>query len=410
VIGIVYALWKPRTRDEAAFAALSMGLLLGLFAEAALYATNGSDRFQERYLMVLLPLAFPAFVLWLRRGRPAKHAVALLAVALLALSARVPLSGYTVSDAKQDSPLLMGVFRLEKAVGIGDGSLAIALGAAVLACLALAAAYRSRFVWAAVGASLVACCAISVGAVSFDHHVVENVRATYLPSDARWVDHSGLRNVTLIQTPATPHARAHEELFWNSSLTRLAYLDQASPIDAFGRPHVQVADDGRLLIGGKTLRGPLAISNFAVRARLTGADVVATGADYDLWRPAGTPRMALFVGGLYHNGWLAPAGHLTVYPRQGRVQGTLRLRLSLPVKTKRTVLHLQGAGVDRRFAVVPGRSILVSVEVDQRRPWTLSWHSNRTGYLQPDDTPISVQALMPTFDDGTGDDAPSATA
>src|SRR5512140_561704 len=128
----------------------------------------------------------------------------------------------------------MGVFRLEKAAGVGDGSLAIALGVALLACLAIGAAYRSRLVWAAVGASLLASCAISAGAVSFDHHVVKNVRATFLPADARWVDHSGLRGVTLIQTPATPHARAHEELFWNSSLTGLAFLDQASPIDAFG--------------------------------------------------------------------------------------------------------------------------------------------------------------------------------
>jgi hypothetical protein len=295
-------------------------------------------------------------------------------------------------------------------VGVGDGSLAIALAAAVLACLALGAAYRSRLVWAAVGASLVASCAVSIGAISFDHHVVKNVRETFLPSDARWVDHSGLHGVTLIQTPATPHARAHEQLFWNASLTRLAFLDQASPIDAFGRPPVRVADDGRLTIGGKTLRGPLAISNFAVRAQLTGATMVATGADYQLWRPAGTPRMALFVGGLYHDGWLSPAGHLTVYPRTGRVQGTLRLRLSLPLKTKTTVLHLQGPGLDRHVAVVPGRSTLVSVAVDQRRPWTLSWHSNRVGYLQPDNTPISVQAQMPTFGDGASDAAPSATA
>jgi hypothetical protein len=173
---------------------------------------------------------------------------------------------------------------------------------------------------------------------------------------------------------------------------------------------VQVADDGRLTIGGKTLRGPLAISNFAVRAQLAGARLVATGADYELWRPTGTPRMALFVGGLYQDGWLAPAGHLTVYPRQGRVHGTLRLRLSLPARTKPTVLHLQGTGVDRRVTVVPGRSIVVSVAVAQRRPWTLDWHSNRVGYLQPDNTPISVQAQMPTFDDGSGDAVPSATA
>jgi hypothetical protein len=91
IVGVAYALGRPRSREECGFAALTVGLLLGLFAEAALYATNGSGRFQERYLMVLLPLAFPAFWLWLQRGRPAKHAVALIAIGLIALSARVPL-------------------------------------------------------------------------------------------------------------------------------------------------------------------------------------------------------------------------------------------------------------------------------------------------------------------------------
>ena len=398
IVGLVLALWKPISREECGFAALAVGVLLGLFAETAIYATNGSDRFQERYLMALLPLVFPAFVLWLQRGRPARLAVVLGAVGLLALSARVPLSGYTISDFKQDSPFLMGVFRLEKAVGIGDGSLAIALGAALLACLGAAAALKGRLVWVAVGATIVTSCAISVCAVSFDRHVVRTVRETYLPADARWVDHAKVGDATLIQTPATPHARAHEQLFWNSSLTRLAFLDQASPIDAFGHPHVTIADDGRFLLGGKTMRGPLVISNYAVRTRLTGAVPVATGADYDLWRPAGTPRMALFVGGLYHDGWLAPAGHLTIYPDAGgRVEGVLRFPLSLPKATRLTTLRLEGPGVERRVQVVPGKSIVVSVQVSQRGPWTLSFHSNRIGYLQPDDRPISVQAGMPTF-------------
>ena len=96
-----------------------------------------------------------------------------VAIGLIALSARVPLSGYTVGDSKQDSPFLMGVFRLEKAVGVGDGSLAIALAAAALACLAVGAALRNRLAWVAVGATLVASCAVSVGAISFDHRVAD---------------------------------------------------------------------------------------------------------------------------------------------------------------------------------------------------------------------------------------------
>jgi hypothetical protein len=398
LVGLAYALRRPRSREECGYAAVTVGLLLGLFAEAALYATNGSDRFQERYLMILLPLVFPAFWLWLRRGRPAAIAVALIALVLIVLSARVPLSGYTVSDAKQDSPFLLGVFRLEKAVGIGDGSLAVALAAAALACIAAGAAFRARLTYVAVAATLAASCAVSVASVSFDHVVVRSVRSTLLPPDARWIDHAGLGKTTLIQTPATPHARAHEQLFWNRSLDRVLFLDEASPIDAFGSPRVGVAPDGRLVSGGRTLRGPLAISNFAVRARLTGAVAVARGAGYELWRPLGTPRMAMFVGGLYQDGWLANGGHITLWPaNDGRVEGTLTLPLSLPEGTRRTVLQLHGPGVDRRVAVKPKQRRVVELRVSHRGPWTLNFHTNHPGYLQPDNRPISVQALLPTF-------------
>jgi hypothetical protein len=398
LVGLVYALRRPRSREECGYAALTVGLLLGLFAEAALYATNGSDRFQERYLMILLPLVFPAFWLWLRRGRPAAIAVALIALVLIVLSARVPLSGYTVSDAKQDSPFLLGVFRLEKAVGIGDGSLAVALAAAALACIAAGAAFRARLAYVAVAATLAASCAVSVASVSFDHVVARSVRSTLLPPDARWIDHAGLGKTTLIQTPATPHARAHEQLFWNRSLDRVLFLDEASPIDAFGSPKVHVAQDGRLVTGGRTLRGPLAISNFAVRARLTGAVAVSRGAGYELWRPLGTPRMAMFVGGLYQDGWLANGGHITLWPgSNGRVEGTLTLPLSLPEGTRRTVLQLHGPGVDRRVVVTPKQRRIVKLRVSHRGPWTLNFHTDRPGYLQPDNRPISVQALLPTF-------------
>ena len=397
VAGIVYAFRRPRSREESAVAALTVGLLFGIFAEAAMYATNGSDRFQERYLMVLLPLVFPVFWLWVQRGRPAARVVALGALGLLALSAHVPLSGYTIGDAKQDSPFLLGVFRLEKAVGVGDGSLAIALAAAALACLAAGAAFRSRLVPIAVIATIAASCAVSIGAVSFDRHVVRSVRAEYLPPDAQWIDHAGLGDATLIQTPATPHARAHEQLFWNRSLKHVYFLDSASGIDAFGSPRVKVADDGRLVSGKRTLEGPLVISNFAVRARLVNAIPVARGADYELWRPVGTPRMALFVGGLYHDGWLASSGHVTVWPAaNGRVQGTLRLPLSLPAGTERTVLQLRGPGVKKRVVLTPSQSKVVTVNVSHRGPWELTFKTNRPGYLA-DGRPISVQALMPTF-------------
>ena len=399
LVALALALWRPRSREESGFAALAVGVLLALFAEAALYATNGSDRFQERYLMVFLPLAFPALWLWLRRGRPGARVVAALALGLVVLAARVPLSGYTISDAKQDSPFLLAVFRLEKALTIGNGSLLVALVASGLALLGALAGFRPVFARWAVAASLAASAVVSFGAVAFDSHVVRSVRSTLLPPDARWVDHSGLGDVTLVQTPATPHAAADEQLFWNRSLKRLYFLDDASAIDAFGSSRVHATREGRLVSGGRTLRGPLLISNYAVRAELSGAVSVARAANYQLWRAVGTPRLALFVGGLYHDGWLAQGGRITVWPaRNGRLRGVLRLPLSLPPKprSERTVLQLRGPGVSRRVAVEPGKSVVLSFRVSHRGPWTLRFHTNRPGYLA-DERAISVMAQMPTF-------------
>ncbi len=351
IVALALALWRPRSREESAFAALAVGVLGALFAE------------------------------------------------LVVLAARVPLSGYTISDAKQDSPFLLAVFRLEKAIGIGNGALVVALVASGLALLGAAVGLRPWLARWAVGASIAAAVLVSFGAVAFDSHVVRSVRSSLLPADARWVDHSGLGDVTLVQTPATPHAAADEQLFWNRSLKQLYFLDDATAIDAFGSPRVKAARDGSLVSGAHTLRGPLLISNYAVRAELSGAVPVARGANYELWRPTGTPRLALFVGGLYHDGWLANGGHITVWPaRDGRVRGVLRLPLSLPPKprSERTVLQLRGPGVVRGVAVEPGTSKVLTFRVNHRGPWRLDFHTNRPGYLA-DERAISVMAGMPTF-------------
>jgi hypothetical protein len=349
--------------------------------------------------MVLPPLVLPAFALWLRRGRPGARVTAVLGLGLVALAARVPLSGYTISDSKQDSPFLLAVFRLEKGIGIGTGSLVVALLASALACLGAAACLRPVLARWAIGATLVAAAYVSLGAVAFDSHVVRSVRTSLLPPDARWVDHARLGDVTLLQTPATLHAAADEQLFWNLSLKRLYFLDDASPIDAFGSNRAHAAPDGRLVSGHRTLQGPLLISNYAVRVQMTGAVAIAHGPNYDLWRALGTPRFALLAGGLYKDGWLSASGQITVWPaRDGRVRGIFTLPLSLPPKprSERTTLQLRGPGVSRSVTVDPGRSLVLRLRVSHRGPWALRFRANRPGYLS-DGRPISVMAGMPTF-------------
>ena len=399
LLGFAYAVGRPRSREEAAFGGVTAGLLLVLFAETSLYASNGSPRFQERYFMALLPLVLPLFALYLNRGRPARLATCLVAVVLLAVSARVPLAPYSVADNKQDSPFLLGVFQLERALGDANGSLLVAVAAALLSALAVGIAWRARLAVLALGLSLLAAAAASGGSISFDHRVSTNVRRGLLPADARWIDHTGLHHVLLIQTPATPHARAYEQLFWNRSLEDVLFFDRASPIDAFGNRRVKAGADGSFVSKGTALRAPLAISTFAVRVRLRGAERIARGGDYELWRPTGNsnPRLALFVGGLYGDHWLANAGHLTVWAGHGdHVRGTLRLRLWLPAHTERTVMELTAPGYRRKVVVLPSGDRTLTVPVDGGKSWTLSFRTSRPGYLA-DGRPISVKAAMPVF-------------
>ena len=80
----------------------------------------------ERYLFGLLTLLAIAFALELRRGMPRRRLVALLAGGLLALSAVVPLAGYTQAQGATDSPTLRAVEELERGFGMADASLLVA--------------------------------------------------------------------------------------------------------------------------------------------------------------------------------------------------------------------------------------------------------------------------------------------
>src|SRR6266516_1281909 len=82
--------------------------------------------------------------------------------------------------------------------------------------------------------------------------------------------------------------------------------------------------------------------------------------------------------------------------RSSDLRGSLRLELSLPRGTLRTVLTLRAPQLRRRVAVVPRRRITVVVPVSGRGPWTLHFRTPRPGYLT-DGRDISVQAETPVF-------------
>jgi hypothetical protein len=389
VPGALVGLALARERVERAFAGFTVILGVGLFIEAALYATNASvgpgGRFQERYLFTLAPLLVLAFGLSLRHGGRARGAIALIAVGLIAVSARVPLSGYTDVHGRQDSPFLIGVHRFDELFGHANASLTVAAVVALLALLAIGVGYRPRLgvpALALVGAFLGA---VSLGAWSLDSRYANAARTTYLPADARWVDHARLGDVTLLNTPGSKREIALEQMFWNRSITDFARLRDADRADAFAAPRVRVARDGALWLNGRPLRTPLLVAQYAMNATFSGATRAAGTNLFALWRPAGTPRLTLLTGGRYYDGWLANTGYVRAW-RPGRVS----MRLSLPAHAPATTLRFRGPGVREQVRLTPGSSRLVEFTATTT-PWTVKWSAASWSYLT-DGRPVSVRS------------------
>jgi Dolichyl-phosphate-mannose-protein mannosyltransferase len=396
--GALVGLALARAGVERAFAAFTALFAAGLFVEAGLYAVNADvgpgGRFQERYLFTLLPLLVLAFGLSLRHGGRARGAIALLAVGLIGLSARVPLAGYTDTHGRQDSPFLIGVARIEEFVGTANGSLLIAAVVAGLALLAIGIAYRPRLALPSLGLVAVLLGAVSLGAWSLDSRYSERARATYLPADARWVDHADLGDVTLLNTPGARRELALEQMYWNRSIRRVALLRRADRVDAFASPQVRIAPDGALFLGDEQLHDPLLVSRYAMEARFVGASVAARTNLFDLWRPHGTPRLSLLVGGRYFDGLLALDGYVRVWPRRA---GELTLPLSLPKSAPQPVtLTFRSRGDLQRVTLDPGDVTSVRFAVPAEGVWTVRWKSKGGVYLS-DGRPVSAQSDAPVF-------------
>jgi hypothetical protein len=381
VVGLAAGCIRPRSAGEHAFSLLAAALSGLLLAEAVLYASNGSERFQERYLIALLPLMPILFGVGARRlqGRGARIAACTLAGALALATVAVPLSGYTQLTSKQDSPFLWAVYRVEASLGTGNGSLVVALIAGVLVVVAALAALRPRagvpLVLALTPAVLAAS---SAAAVSYDVSLSARVARTFVGGAPGWVDATGLGDVSVLQTPYASRAGISEQLFWNRSLTRILHLPESTEVDAYGSVPTRIASDGRIVSAGSVVRGPLLVEEYASWALLEEARLVRRTTGGALWAPRGTPRVALLFAGRYLDGWLGARSRLTVWPSEsGRRVGRLEVVLSLPNGTPDVILDARAPGVRRAITIRPGEHRTLAFHVDARRPWTLTLRARR---------------------------------
>lgn len=377
LLGLALALWKPRSRAEFGFATFSSLVALAVVFEAGLYAANGADRIQERYFFALLPLIGVLFALYARRGFPHRVPHALIAGAALALSARVPLAGFSAADGKSNSPLLFAVGILEQKIGdVGLASLTVAITVALLSLMAAAMGFLPRFAAPVlIALAIVGACIASVGTVMFGHQAASNVYDTTLWPDPSYVDHADLGNVALLAAPSNDRGFTTEQLFWNRSIDRLLVLPDASPPDAFTFEQTTIGDDGSILVGGTPYTGPLLVDAYSATSELRGATQVARTRIYRLWKPEGTPRLSLYVVNRFYDGWLGLTGSIKLWPDEGqRLAGRLNLALSLPPDLIETEMRLKlPDGSVKEVDVKPGEVVPVSMAVCSSGPWSTTY-------------------------------------
>ncbi len=372
LVGTAVGVARPRTRAEQAFAGLAAMLAGLLLLEAAIYAANGAERFQERYLIGLLPLAPLLAFVGARRleDKAARVWVAALGGLLLLAAALVPLTGYAALTGKQDSPTLWAVAELGDRIGDGSGALVVGLAAGALAILASVSALGARRVLPtallAAGAVLVA---LSVGAVRYDVTQSERTKLSIGDTDQSWVDSAGVGEVAVLQTPYSSRVQISSQLFWNRSLVAIMRMEDASEVDVYGSASVTTDATGRLFADGSPVESALLVEEYASWAQLEDARLVRRTVNTALWVPGGTPRLAVLLAGRYFDGMLGARSSITVWPTaSGRRSGTIVLPLSLPDGVAPAEIVVTGPGIDQILTVPSGGATTLRVPFDTSVP------------------------------------------
>ena len=398
LLGLWHALVRPRARVELAFA-LYAGLFSGVVLfQAALYAANGAERIQERYFFYLLPLLALFFGLYATRGLPHRVPYALLAGALVAISARVPLAGFSAADGKSNSPLLLAVGTLEQKVGdVGLASLYVAIAVALLSGIAvLAAFYPRRLAGVLVPLAIAVMIVPSVGSVSFGHRAASNVYDSILWPQPSYVDQANLGRVALLEVPLNDRGYSTEQLFWNRSLDRILLLPDAFPPDAFRADQVQIGRDGSLLVDGQPYTAPFLVDNYSATTEFRAARQVTRTRIFRLLEPTGRPRLSLYVPGRYFDGWLALAGRIALWPDTGEMlTGRMRTTLSLPPQLDAADVTIRANGRKQTVEVHPGAAVTLELPVCSAGPWAATFSAPLRANLG--ERLASVRATKPVF-------------
>lgn len=386
-------LWRPRDRVQASFAALTASLVGLLVAVAAVMTVETtSDRFLERYLIVVAPLVAVSFACWANGGRPGREVALGVSLVLIIVVARIPLSSYTAGQGVADSPTLLSLSQVERAIGVSTASLAAAGLVTVGLVLAAAAAASTRIrTWLPLGFGVVLLAGMSLVAHASDRATSTTLLRSVFAGSPSWVDAAGGDRPLLVQTPGSSKFDAMLTAFWNQSVERAAPLGSRGidPVDGLGAP-VAIRADGVLTRAGRPLREPVLFAIGGTAAAFSGAEV-----DFDrryaLVEPVVQVRLAMLANGIRYDGKLTPFGHLAAYPTAAGRCTSLTVRLTVPEGIPATTLELtEDDGTRRRLRIAPGSTARISLTSRADRLRMLRYRTVLLGKRSPSPFVVTV--------------------
>jgi hypothetical protein len=302
--------------------AVAVSLVVWIVLEVGIFASEHVERLAERDLVAVLPVLFLGFVVWLSRGAPRPRlATTLTALVTAALVLLLPVEDFVVEEGLQDSFTLIPFYRLGE-----GGDIALYAGAAAAALLlALVPARLLAVLPAVVGGALFLASVIAADEVV---ERSELTQARLLGPDPRWVDRAADGDAAYLYDGELYWNAVWEHAFWNRTIAAVYNLPGAKVPGPLPQSHLELAEDGSLMLDGDPLSVPYVIGStsitfFAPRIAETRQEGT-TQAGLVLWRPGPGARLSTQTAGVRANGDIYGEATLTAWDcREGTFEVTL---------------------------------------------------------------------------------------
>jgi hypothetical protein len=373
LLGVGYALVRPRAHVERAFAAVATTTTALFLVEAALVSAGEAHRPLERYLFYVTPLVFLAFFVYVEHGAPRRilH-FAVAGVVALSLS-QVSLPGLTGTagfffDSVTESAFARAAYRF----GLSPASLLFSLLPVALAALAVAVPLRRAT--AAVPVALVAIGVMLVGGsavASTDHLVTAWTQRTFGTTPPDWLDRSHLGPARYLVLPASNPFYGTNLESWNRTVEGLVVLGAPAP-DAYARSVARIRSDGTLEIDGAPARPQLLVANVSgSQIGIDGRVVARPRSGLVAIRIPAAAHIHWLARGLSPDGWIGSRLVYRVWSRSGAGRYVVVVALPKGYATRhatftlgtRTFTHLVKPGTRMRLVFRAAGPLRVDIAI-----------------------------------------------